>query len=343
VEKKTMLFGDHGVHPEQISYSTYTLKAKASLSARVVSQERRGALIRVETAHGIGYADVHPWEELGDLKLEDELHRLKTLPTHLGRRSLGLAALDAEARGRKLSAFANLKIPHSHYLINDTEQISELFLEKIWQQGFRCLKFKVGRNLKAEIEKLTLYEKQLSAFRLRLDFNSQLTLAAFLEFSSSISLPIQLSIEFIEDPMPLDVEQWQKAALSSDLSLALDHVTETELVTLQEVEDLPIKWLVIKPAVQNPRALAEWADERRLRFCVTSYLDHPVGQMGAALEAARLWQEFPIAECGLTSHLSYEKNEFSESLQSDGPLLSAPQGTGIGFDDILARIDWKKL
>jgi hypothetical protein len=43
------------------------------------------------------------------------------------------------------------------------------------------------------------------------------------------------------------------------------------------------------------------------------------------------------------THVLFERNEFSERLELDGARLRAPHGTGIGFDDLLERMSWKKL
>src|SRR5262249_34567507 len=77
-----------------------------------LSPRRRGALIR----SGSGFADVHPWPELGDEPLErqlDLLRRGETTP--LTRRSLELARIDGAARQRGVSLFAGLTIPKSHW------------------------------------------------------------------------------------------------------------------------------------------------------------------------------------------------------------------------------------
>ena len=72
---------------------------------------------------------------------------------------------------------------------------------------------------------------------------------------------------------------------------------------------------------------------------ITSYMDHPMGQFGAAYFAAL----HPAPRCGLFTHVLYEKNEFSERIVSDGARLLAPEGTGIGFDDLLEHLPWKRL
>jgi len=73
---------------------------------------------------------------------------------------------------------------------------------------------------------------------------------------------------------------------------------------------------------------------------VTSYMDHPVGQLFAAYVAAK---HATSSRCGLVTHVLYEKNAFIEQLGIDGMRLVPPAGRGIGFDDLLERLPWKKL
>ena len=61
---------------------------------------RRGALIRVDG----GFADVHPWPELGDAPLDEQLALLaRGETTPLTRASLHWARVDADARARGVS------------------------------------------------------------------------------------------------------------------------------------------------------------------------------------------------------------------------------------------------
>ena len=80
-------------------------------------------------------------------------------------------------------------------------------------------------------------------------------------------------------------------------------------------------------------------------FFVTSYMDHAIGQMYAAYEAAVLKAKYPdqVRECGLLTHTLFESDEFFEAIESKGPKLMAPGGSGLGFDDQLDRLSWKKL
>lgn len=156
--------------------------------------------------------------------------------------------------------------------------------------------------------------------RLRIDYNMRLSADDFLALAEA--LPRE-RIDFIEDPCPYDAATWRRIRERTGMSLALDRGLATDGVDF---------W-VVKPAVQERPE----SDERRV--IVTSYMDHPVGQLHAALVAARTTTE----TCGLITHVLYEPNEFSERLRLDGARLLPPGGTGIGFDDVLERLPWKRL
>src|SRR5687768_6861088 len=77
---------------------------------------REGALLRVDD----GFADVHPWPELGDLPLDSQLALLvRGEITPLTAASVRLARLDGDARRRGISLFEGLTIPLSHWPGND--------------------------------------------------------------------------------------------------------------------------------------------------------------------------------------------------------------------------------
>ena len=49
------------------------------------------------------------------------------------------------------------------------------------------------------------------------------------------------------------------------------------------------------------------------------------------------------ARCGLFTHVLYEPDPFLERIRSEGMRLVPPEGTGVGFDDLLEAIPWKTL
>jgi len=268
----------------------YELTPKRRLSAIARDAPRQGALIRV----GNGVADVHPWPELGDLPIDEQLALLaRGETTALTRRSLHFASLDAAARAESRSLFDGLMIPPSHWPGSDPPA-------------------------SFDIAKLKSIERLPERVRLRIDFNATLTADEFLR----LKLPRD-RIDFIEDPCPYDASTWRMLRDRTGLRLALDRVVAEEGVDV----------LVVKPAVQEmPRTSRE--------IVVTSYMDHAIGQFFAAYVAA---SHGITNVCGLFTHVLYESDPFFECVRADGPRLLAPEGTGIGFDDLLEGLPWKKL
>jgi O-succinylbenzoate synthase len=259
-----------------------------------LSPTRRGALIRSER----GFADVHPWPELGDQPLETQLDLLRSgQTTALTRRSLELARIDGDARERRVSLFAGLEIPRSHWPGSEPPP------------GFDTAKIKSIDRIPERV-------------RLRIDFNARLRPEEFLLIAEG--LPIE-RVDFVEDPCPYDGGTWSALREQTHLRLALDRFHAEEGVDV----------LVVKPAIQE-------IPETQKEIVITSYMDHPIGQFGAAYIAA-LNAERVSPRCGLFTHVLYERNAFSELIRSDGSRLLPPEGTGIGFDVLLEGLPWKRL
>jgi O-succinylbenzoate synthase len=252
---------------------------------------RQGALIRVDE----GYADVHPWPELGDEPLETQLALLamgKTTP--LTRASLHLASLDRDARRRGVSLFEGLTIPESHWPGNEPPD------------GFDTVKTKGVLPVPEHV-------------RIRIDFNASLSADEFVRVAET--LPKE-RVDFIEDPCPYDRNTWRTLRECTQLRLALDRfVGEADV-------------LVHKPALS-----AEFPSFNG-EIVVTSYMDHPIGQFGAAYVAAT---NKVAARCGLMTHVLYEPDAFIERIERDGARLVPPRGTGIGFDDLLEKLQWTSI
>jgi O-succinylbenzoate synthase len=278
----------------------YSLMPRRRLSAVANEGAREGALLRLETDGGAeGFADLHPWPELGDLPLEVQLAMLaRGETTGQSAASLHLAHLDAAARARGVSLFEGLTIPESHWPGSDPPD------------GFDTVKIKGTARVPEGV-------------RVRIDFNNTLTPAEFLDVVET--LPFE-RIDFIEDPCPYDEETWTRLRDVSGLRLALDRGA----APAGGAYDV----LIHKPALQ-----AAWPEEA-CEIVVTSYLDHPVGQLGAAYVAA---SHGAAARCGLMTHVLYEPDAFIERMQRDGARLRAPGGTGLGFDDLLENLAWTTL
>jgi hypothetical protein len=79
----------------------YQLQLKAGWSR---NHTGRGALIKLEDNDGnLGYADLHPWDSLGDKNIDEQINLLKLgQRTALSARSIELALVDLEARKNKI-------------------------------------------------------------------------------------------------------------------------------------------------------------------------------------------------------------------------------------------------
>lgn len=204
---------------------------------------REGALLRVED----GFADLHPWPELGDAPLDEQLAMLaRGTTTPLSAASLRCAAIDGDARRRGVSLFAGLTIPESHW---------------------------PGADPPPEFDTVKL--KRLVAFpphvRIRLDFNARLTPAEFSRLAES--LPRE-RIDFVEDPCPYAHDVWRTLRGRTGLRLAFD----IQPATRDPAPDA-FDVLIHKPARQTAFPAHE-------DVVVTSSMDHAIGQFYSAWVAA---------------------------------------------------------
>jgi O-succinylbenzoate synthase len=273
----------------------YELVPRRRLSGVAREGSRQGALLRV----GHGFADVHPWPELGDLPLDEQLTRLaRGETTPLTRASLRLAALDGDARRRGVSLFEGLRIPLSHWPGAQP------------REGFDTVKVKSAEVIPDGV-------------RLRFDFNATLTAEEFVRIAET--LPKE-RVDFVEDPCTFDEDVWAMLSARTGLTLAYDRPGGAE-------PSSSVRVLVHKPAVH-----ADWPDHPDV--VVTSYMDHPVGQFGAAFVAA---SHRTNARCGLFTHVLYESDAFIDAIESEGARLLPPRGTGLGFDALLDALQWTSI
>jgi O-succinylbenzoate synthase len=258
---------------------------------------------------GQGHGCLHPWPELGDLPLDRQLSILaKGGFTGMIERLRICCKLDAAARTLGRSEFVDFTIPPSHrYGENDPGVV----------------KVKCGPDVAAEAARL----KNFAASQLRLDFNACLTPESFREFLRHLDDATAARIDFVEDPFDAPFYIWEKAQRAAPFALASDRVP------------VPAQVEIIKPALHTMQ-------KRRQRAVITSSMDHPIGQLFAAREAAAYYNAHPAATeiCGLASHVLYEPDPFIERMRCDSEnRLIFPGGTGFGFDDLLEALPWQRL
>ncbi len=305
---------------ESFETSRYRLVPKKGTKG----SDRHGALLRFHFPDlGTGFADCHPWTELGDAPLEKQLESLAAArPLPLISRSRELARIDASFRLKSQSSFQDVKVPQSHYLFREE---SDFDLEQAFSlvgAGFRSFKLKL-RSSRISPGIRDALGKLKGKARFRFDFNGSLSMEEAAKFLGEMKY--EETIEFIEDPVSWDESNWKSLQRNSSVRLAADRASGKNDA-----------WIcIVKPAMEDPRRFQGF---RKVVF--TSYLDHPLGQSSAAFEAGKFYGQNEAPECGLLSHSVYEKNAYSEILAQDSPFWKVPEGTGFGFDHLLAKEPW---
>lgn len=308
----------------------YTMRSRTALNAASTRHEHEGALIKV----GDGYGCMHPWPELGDVSLDGLLQILLdggTTPTI--RSSLFCAREDGKARNEGRNLFDGLKVP----LSNATLPMLVPDFEKAVVSGFTIAKVKVGRHLETEAKFIMEQSEKFPALRWRLDFNATTGRGGVEQFLKSLSPDCREKIDFLEDPCVYERGCWQELHTRYGIPLAVDRDVETA--------ESAFSVAILKPAVNPIRPLLERAHLESWRVVFTSYLDHPLGQCFAAWRAAQSARDFPgmVDTCGLVTHGLFESDAFIERMGAVKPEFTSPGGTGLGFDDLLESLPWKRL
>ncbi|MFV1996336.1 MAG: enolase C-terminal domain-like protein [Verrucomicrobiales bacterium] len=296
------------------------------------TRRHRGVLLRV----GGGFACLHPWPELGDAPLDEQLRILRD-----GGRSalidcaLECARADAEARAAGVSLFENLRVPESHALVGAGGSKE---IESALEEGFQRIKIKCGSDPRQEAARVRGSLEILAGnpeAKLRLDFNEGLSAAGFGDFLADLPAEAARRIDFVEDPFAYEGTGWERARAGGSPPLALDRSLARAAGGFEVA--------VLKPALDDILSLQGDAGLLGVRWVVTSYLDHPFGQSHAAYRAGRLAREREIDICGLSCHSFFELDAFSEAGGEEGPRFVPPAGTGLGYDELLEKLPWKRL
>ena len=327
----------------KIWFSKYQLYPKGSLNSKSKTKFRQGALLRVRSEEGtVGYSDLCPFSEMGDRPIDLELTELsKGRLSSLAQRSLYFANLDAEARAKNESLFRSQCNIKNHFLISDITRFDLHRAAKIELAGYTEFKIKLGRDLVSETESLKNFCSALSATsKVRLDFNCITSVERFTNWFDTNQKWLRPTLEFIEDPFAYDANEWRNVSQKWGLTLALDQAADA-ISTGGEGAQI----LVIKPAVYDSSAIIEKFKGTSKKFVFTHYMDFPVGQMFALVEAQRAYQlvRDQFLTCGLQHHDIYEGFTFQDAIKYDGPYVLPPDGKGIGFDSLLNSLKWIEI
>ena len=317
----------------------YHMHSRQGLNSRSHTTQREGALIRVEVDGVSGFGCLHPWVELGDLSLEELLLELKQGRTSRQVRcALHCAEIDRVARLKGVSLFEGVKVPDSHATIVGGLDRVAIAVE----EGFDTVKIKVGRDFKADIKQVREVHEAFPELRLRFDFNGVLSRGQIIEFVESMGSSALQQIDFLEDPCSLDEPVWEELRDRYGVKTAVDRG-----IGKVSKGKLEFDYAILKPAVNRMDRLCDSALVNGRNVVITSYMDHPVGQCYAAYMAGLLDEKYlglVNKRCGLMTHGLYEPTTFTELLGQKTPRWKSPHGgTGLGFNDLLEGLDWKKL
>ncbi len=321
--------------PRLIQIHRYTLTPRSAPNSRSLATPRQGCLLRADfPGIGLGYADCFPWPELGDAPLEAQLESLNTGHlTPITERSIFFAHQDAQARRKGVSLFEGLTIPPSHLLVTQLESLKEAELIAAAKAGFQLIKAKVGKSPDQEIRIIKNLDPLVKTLGLkwRLDFNSSLNLESMHTFLNGLNQAVD-RIDFLEDPIPFDLQTWENLSKTWKVRLALDRIEPQELPRIEQAQ---VDVLVIKPASQNPEQICALAQKIGASVVFTSSMDHPLGQICAAWSAAQAAQRGTVLveTAGLLSQHAYESHPWSEAIRCTGPKFIAPKEPGFGLGE----------
>lgn len=315
-----------------IWYWHYRLKSRKDLNSRSTRREFEGILLKDSEG---GHACIQPWPELGDPSLGkclEDLAGARRWP--IVRRALRCLEMDGAARSVDDPLFEELEVPLSHATLVSRD---ELEVARAVELGFAVAKLKCAGDLAGTGTFLDAMVKAHPSLKWRLDFNESGTAEELIAWIAALAAETRGNIEFIEDPCEYSESKWRDLYRKTRMPLAVDREAAPSAADAQV--------MVIKPAIDEPWLLAEAAQGMGQRVVVTSYMDHPLGQSFAAWEAGRLALQFPglVGTCGLQTHHLFEPDAFSEALGPWSPDFHAAPGTGLGFNDLLAKLPWKRL
>jgi o-succinylbenzoate synthase len=317
--------------PRGISISRYRMHPQVAVNAKHDGSAVDGALMRVDG----GFACLQPWPSLGDAPLALHLAELAAgQATPLAAAALACAREDGGARAAGRSLFAGLRVPPSHVTLAGRPDRAALAVAAAGPTGH--VKIKAGPAWRDAIGDWQAAAASCPQLRLRLDFNSTLAPHEFRAFAAAIGPELRATIDFIEDPCPFDPQLWHGLQHATGLQLAVDRGS-----------DLPgaANFLgVVKPAVEDAASQIAAAARSGRRLVITSNMDHPLGQLWAALHAARAACAGVLhGPCGLLTHGLFEPLPDFPSPRATNGVLEIPPGPGLGYDREWSALEWEPL
>ena len=280
---------------------------------------RQGFILTLSTAQGlIAYGDCAPLAAMGTETLsEARLQLTKTLDTvkdrpvdeswldklahyPASRFALETAILSLICQHRKQN-LAQLLNPDAgnnillNAMLGDINTQNSRNITHIENQGFQCLKFKLGiQPPEQEARQLkTLLTWLKPETRIRLDCNKSWTFAQcqwFLNFINSELESCIQKIDSIEEPLrEFNIRNYRLLQKQTSISLALDE----SLNTVTDLKHLPVQRIVLKPTLRGgiitSWQLAQIAQSHGIEVVISSAIETgyglwPISYLAAALD-----------------------------------------------------------
>lgn len=324
----------------KIYQSPYVLIPKDRMNAVQQKAQYAGTLIKIynpETQQS-GYSDLFPLEFLNDKKLDFHFTSLKEgQPSQLMQVSLLRAFNDLEARQKGASLFKQYRVK-SNYLVSDIKKNSTESISDAMNKGFDRFKIKCDQDVLG-LAKILNSIKWGSSF-LRLDFNSSADLESIEKLLSALSDSVRQRIEYIEDPFPWNETTWK--ILNKQIPLAIDQ--DLNLENIKSID--AFSYAIIKPARFSDADIDQIIDSSKIKFILTSSMDHQVGILHAIACHSRLSVKYPNRIHPIGGFLTqsfYSVFPMLGAVIIDGPELIMPNEIGIGLGEELSGLTWTEL
>lgn len=278
-------------------------------------------------------------------------------PTDLSRHSsiqygLEQALRDFSSGGRGIYFLSPFMEGEESLLINglvwmgDIDTMRRRALEKI-EQGFRCVKFKIGAlDWDSELKLLTEIRRRNDGLEIRVDANGGLPWDRVLKMLGQLA---DLNVSSIEQPIPPRCyREMGILCRESPVPVALDE----DLIGIYEGEErmamlshVRPAYIVLKPALCGGFAGAgEWiaaAGAEGVGWWVTSALESNVGLSALAQWTAALGKPVHDMAQGLGTGALYKENS-STHLRLDGPRMSCGKEIVGGDADFFDKLEWRQ-
>ncbi len=271
-----------------------------------------------------GYADFLPWPSFGEKNLSQQLDDVtRGVESNRFLITKRNAWLDAIARLKKQNLFYGLKIPPSHFLIENLLSFTEP--EKILRENYRYVKVKLSsfhpeQQVKI-LKKIVSDLPKIIKWRLDLNFQKWSLWKEPLDF-------MKTQIDFIEDPFRDSYKMEKNPCFFAEDWRPNDCS----------------KIRIVKPSRDSLESVTKGlAFSRWKRVIFTHSFDHPLGQAASVFWASKFYQIHPsLFETSALKCFAFKKNKFYFH-KTENPFLEIPRGFGFGFDRYLQEENWKRL